>query len=181
MFLNPEYNWNVLIVKPKSEKRVGQQLKELGFETCVPIQKQIRQWSDRKKTIETVLFYNYVFVETTSSVKNDVFKVANVIKYLQYLNKPAVLRPNEVALVKQLSGVESKIKITYDRFTIGDLVEIRTGPLIGQRGYINGINGSEHIQLSLPSLNCFANVELSGVALEFVGKKFIDKDIYNYS
>jgi transcription antitermination factor NusG len=161
------YNWHVLIVRPKTEKVVGAQLSSLGFETCVPIQKQLKHWSDRKKIVETVLFHNYVFVATDLKSKNDVYRVKNIIKYLQYANKPAVLRPHEVALIKQLSGIQTKVDISYDRFSLGDYVEIISGPLYGQKGFIKAINGSDLVQLSLPSLNCFANVTLTGETIKF--------------
>ncbi|MBK7465760.1 MAG: UpxY family transcription antiterminator [Saprospiraceae bacterium] len=161
-------DWNVLIVKPKSEKKVGLQLKELGFESCVPVQKQVRQWSDRKKIIESVLFFNYVFVETSPYNKSEVFNVGNVLKYLKYMNKRACLKPKEVSLIKQLSGLESVISISYEKFVVGNLVKIVTGPLREQIGTITAKNGKDQIQLSLPSLNCFANVVLNGEKTQLV-------------
>ncbi len=163
-----EYNWNVLVVKPKSEKKVGQQLKELGFETCVPVQKQMRQWSDRKKMVESVLFTNYVFVATNTMKRNDVFQAGNVIRYLTYLNKPATLKVNEIELIKKLSNIDYPVTIGYDNFRIADTVEIVYGPLSGHKGKVIGMNGKHIVQLSLPNLNCFANVQLHSNELQLV-------------
>lgn len=163
-----EYNWNVLVVKPNAEKKVGQQLKELGFETCVPIQKQLRQWSDRKKLMEVVLFKNYVFVATNAIQRKNVFQVGNVIRYLTILNKPSILRPNEVTLIKKLSNIDVPVTICFEKFQIADTVEIIYGPLSGHRGKVIGMNGKHIVQLSLPNLNCFANVQLNSNELQLV-------------
>jgi hypothetical protein len=43
--------WNILIVKPNTENKTRLQLARIGYEACVPMQRQLRQWSDRKKTM----------------------------------------------------------------------------------------------------------------------------------
>lgn len=152
--------WHVLQVKPKSEKKVGQRLLELGFESCVPTQKQLRNWSDRKKMIEVVLFNNYVFVATDPQHKNEVFRAGNIYGYLNFGGRAAVLTENEVSMVKRLSRLAEPIQITYEGFRLYEEVEILSGTLAGLRGVVTAINGATRLQLALPSLHCFANVEL---------------------
>ena len=157
-----ETKWHVLQVKPKSEKKVGQRLRELGFESCVPTQKQLRNWSDRKKLVEVVLFNNYVFVATNLKRRNDVFQTGHVIKYVQFAGRVGILSEREVEMIKRMAGVASPIHISYEGFHIGEEVEILTGSLAGFCGKIQAVKGHSRIQLALPSLHCFAQVEVKG-------------------
>ncbi|CAN0601278.1 unnamed protein product, partial [Ectocarpus sp. 12 AP-2014] len=60
-------NWYVLYVKPKNEKKVAERLLSHQIEVYCPMIKEVKQWSDRKKTIEVPLFKSYVFVQIAES------------------------------------------------------------------------------------------------------------------
>ena len=49
---NAEEKWYAIYTRPRAEKQVYQRLTESGIETYLPMQKTIRQWSDRKKIVE---------------------------------------------------------------------------------------------------------------------------------
>lgn len=75
---NSNTPWQVLIVQPRSEKKAGLRLRELGFDACVLTQFQYRQWSDRRKKVEVVLFPNYVFFAADPARHNEVLRAGNV-------------------------------------------------------------------------------------------------------
>lgn len=157
-----EISWYALLVKPRTEKKVGQRLGELGFEACVPTQMQLRQWSDRRKKVEVVLFNNYVFVATDSKRRNEVFQAGHVLKYVQFGGRIATLSEKEVAMIKRLARLEAPVEITYESFRVGETVEVLTGPLAGYCGTVMSVSGHARLQLALPSLQCFARVEVKG-------------------
>lgn len=167
MNLTPsDVKWHVLLVKPKSEKKVEQKLAQLGFEACVPTQKVVRKWSDRRKKIDQILFSNYVFVATNLRRKNEVYQVNNVNGYLSFAGKAAVLNEKEVLLIKRLCQLIEPVRISYDQLNVGDEVEILEGSLSGFRGKVRALNGTSSVQLTLPSLNCFASVEFKETELK---------------
>ena len=45
-------NWVAVYTRPRSEKKAAEELNKAGIEVYLPIQKQIRQWSDRKKALK---------------------------------------------------------------------------------------------------------------------------------
>ncbi|NUQ23511.1 MAG: UpxY family transcription antiterminator [Saprospiraceae bacterium] len=167
--------WHALQVKPRSEKKVGLRLSEMGFEVCVPTQKQLRYWSDRKKMIDVVLFNNYVFVATDTKRRNEVFQVGNILKYVQFGGRVAALSEKEVAMIKRLAHVEAPVEITYEGFSVGETVEVLTGPLAGYCGTVMSVSGNTRLQLALPSLHCFANVEIQGLDV----RKVINNKVIN--
>lgn len=164
-----EISWYALLVKPRTEKKVGQRLGELGFEACVPTQMQLRQWSDRRKKVEVVLFNNYVFVATDAKHRNEVFQAGHILKYVQFGGRIATLSEKEVAMIKRLARLEAPVEITYESFRVGETVEVLTGPLAGYCGTVTAVSGNTRLQLALPSLQCFAQVEVKGEEVRRVG------------
>ncbi len=157
--------WQVLVVRPCSEKKAGQRLRELGFEACAPTQWQYRQWSGRRKKEEVVLFPNYVFIAADPARHSEVFRAGNVLRYLRLGGCIAALSEREVAMIKQLAGQEAPVSIAYEGFRAGDEVEILSGSLAGYRGLATGQNGARRLQAALPGLHCFAQVELRDTEL----------------
>lgn len=76
-------------------------LTEKGFENYCPLNKVVRQWSDRKKTIEEPLFKGYVFVHVSEKMKWQVKDVPGVLNYVYWLGKPAIVQPSEIESIKK--------------------------------------------------------------------------------
>ena len=62
-------NWYVLYTRPNFEKRINKELNELGFYSYLPLQKELRQWNDRKVWIESPLFKSYLFIKISLSLE----------------------------------------------------------------------------------------------------------------
>lgn len=164
--------WYILHVRPRSEKQVCAHLKALtkdksgrpalDLEVCVPTQRQLHQWSDRRKWVDVVLFSKYVFVSIAPSSRSAVFISPHVLGYLRFEGRDAVLTNKEVALIKGLAGLAAPVEITYEGCRVGDRVEVLSGPLSGNVGWVRAVNGKSRLVVELPSLGCFANVAIEG-------------------
>ena len=93
-------NWYALYTKPRKEQKVAQQLEELGFVVYLPLKVEVKQWSDRKKKVISPLFSSYVFIQIEESKRSDVFVIDGVLNYVFWLGKPAVIRNNEIELMR---------------------------------------------------------------------------------
>ena len=62
--ITAELQWFALYTRPKAEKKVEERLSLAGFDSFLPLQTVIKQWSDRKKKVEIPLINSYVFVKT---------------------------------------------------------------------------------------------------------------------
>ncbi|MEY4660481.1 MAG: hypothetical protein RLZZ42_433, partial [Bacteroidota bacterium] len=54
--------WFAVYTRSRCEKKVAQMLTKRGIVNYCPLNKKLRQWSDRKKYIFEPLFPSYVFV-----------------------------------------------------------------------------------------------------------------------
>jgi transcriptional antiterminator RfaH len=60
------YKWYPVYTHPRAEKKACQALINKGIETYLPLHKQLKQWSDRKKWVEEPLIKSYLFVRITT-------------------------------------------------------------------------------------------------------------------
>jgi transcriptional antiterminator RfaH len=95
-------NWLVLYTKPKNEVKVAERLAAAGITVYCPLVTTLRQWSDRKKKVTLPLFSSYVFVQLAEVQRAAVFEVPGVVRYLFWLGKPAVVREEEMATLKEM-------------------------------------------------------------------------------
>ena len=92
--------WFALYTKPRWEKKVDALLQRKGLESWCPLQKVERQWSDRKKIVEDTLFKSYVFVHIAEEERLQVLQTDGVLNFVHYLGKPAVIKDEEINLIK---------------------------------------------------------------------------------
>lgn len=97
---NKVKKWYALYVNVRHEKKVLTKLLEKGIEAYLPIVKQMRQWSDRKKMVEVPLFTGYVFVNVSAGEMDKPRWVEGVINYLRFDGRPAVVRDEEIKGLK---------------------------------------------------------------------------------
>ena len=142
--------WFALYTRPKNEKKVTEQLVKLGIEVYCPLVTQVKQWSDRKKKVETPLISSYVFVNVEEKERDKVFEAFGVVRYLFWLGKPAVIRDEEIYLLKDsLKEVISTFEIS--EIKPGDMMNISRGPFQGKEGIVKAVEKNK-IQLILKEL-----------------------------
>ncbi len=152
--------WYALYTKPRWEKKVDSILLRKGIESWCPLQKVERQWSDRKKIIEDPLFKSYVFVHIAEEERLTVLQTDGVLNFVHYLNRPAVIRDDEIMLIKSfLSEKEAFISVqSLQSFRENDKVVVKHGVFMDQEGTVIRL-GSKKIYVKLESLQQLMIVE----------------------
>jgi transcription antitermination factor NusG len=153
-------NWYAVYVRSRTEKKVLASLTEIGIEAYVPLQRKLRQWSDRKKWVEIPLISGYVFVNITKREYEMVLKNDYVVCYVFFEGKAAVIRNEDIDLLKRMLGQkEYELEATTENFKPGQMVEIMTGPLCGTVGELIEFRGKNRVALRIPPLGYTVLVE----------------------
>ncbi|MCF4102162.1 UpxY family transcription antiterminator [Gillisia sp. M10.2A] len=155
-------SWYVLYTKPRAEKRVAKNLESAKIEIYCPIVTEVRQWSDRKKKVEVPLFTSYVFVKLKDKERQKVFEFPDVIRYLYWLGKPAVVRDHEIETIKNWLDTDNYDDFVIKNLSPGDRVKITSGALKDQDGIIRHI-GTKRLSLVLTEAGCTVSVKLKEV------------------
>ena len=151
-------NWYVVYTKPKWERKVAERLNQIGIECYCPLITQVKQWSDRKKKIEVPLFNSYVFVQLPDADRNSVFKVSGIIRYLFWLGKPAVVRDEEIKIIKDSILDIDEPDVLVLPYKKGDRIKLETGLFSNQEAVIKEISNT-HAILVLESLGCILKIK----------------------
>ncbi|KQW97664.1 UpxY family transcription antiterminator [Flavobacterium sp. Root420] len=151
-------NWYVVYTKPKWEKKVAEKLVQTGIECYCPLITQIKQWSDRKKKVEVPLFNSYVFVQLPDADRNTVFAVPGVVRYLFWLGKPAIVRDEEINIIKKNLNASNIADISVSSIQVGDRIKLDSGAFSNQDAIVQEISKTYYI-LVLESLGCVLKIK----------------------
>ncbi len=148
---NADYQWYVVYTKPRWEKKVAKLLSRKGIENYCPLQKEKRQWSDRKKMIEVPLFTSYVFVHIPKRHITEVRKTTGILNLLYWLGQPAVVRDEEIETIKRFLNEGERVELEKARVNVDDEVRILRGPLLSEEGKVMEVMHNK-VKVLLPSL-----------------------------
>ena len=127
--------WFVIYTKSRNEKKIAELLQKNGVESFCPLVKLKKNWSDRKKIVETPLFNSYVFVNVSEKDRNVVFNVPGVIRYLFWLKKPAIVKDSEIESLKAVLN-DTMDSFSIENYQNGDTIKISEGVFKGLDGVI---------------------------------------------
>ena len=151
--------WHVLHTKPRNEKKVEKQLIALGINAYCPTKTEIKFWSDRKKKVNIPVLPSMVLVKITEKEKDKVFDSPAVIKYMQWQGKKAVVRQEEIDVLKKyLKGNYDILNTNISELELGD--ELNVAFLNKQKGIVKKIFKS-FIWIYLKSLGYTVKLNLA--------------------
>jgi transcription antitermination factor NusG len=149
----PKY-WYAVYTKSRAEKKVQLELEFQGIDHYLPLQQKLRQWSDRKKWVEVPLIPGYIFVHIDRFDYDRVLRTANVVSYVRFEGKAALIPDNQIDLIKRmLRDTSLEIEVSTQNFTEGDAIEVMAGPLLGIRGKLVSFKGKKRVAVELEQLN----------------------------
>lgn len=155
-------SWYVLYTKFQAEKKAAEFFEEMEIEVYCPVITEVRQWSDRKKKVITPLFKSYIFVNLMEKERNRAFENPYVVSYLHWLKKPAIVRDEEIQVIKDWLSNDQVDIIEVEKYSPGDEVTIANGALMDKKAIIQKI-GKKRMRLVLPNLGFTVNVKIRDV------------------
>lgn len=157
--------WFVLYTKSRSEKLVARGLQQRGIEVYCPLRKVRRKWSDRYKIVEEPLFRSYCFVHLEETQRARAFGVPGVVGYLHWLKKPAIVKPQEIDLIRDMLNEFDHTSLEVVRFEATDRLKVASGAFMDQEGEVVSANG-KRLLILLDSLSMYVAIDLSKTKVE---------------
>lgn len=142
--MNP---WKVIYVSSRAEKKVAERLQQEGIECYLPLKKELKQWSDRKKVVESPMISGYVFVKPNATQRDRVLQNQGVLNYVRYNGGDAQVREVEIEALRSIE--EKGYHVTGEfslAFSKGDRVKIEYGPFKGLFGSVKA-DAKQHVFL----------------------------------
>jgi len=156
-----EKNWYAVFTKPRAEKKVHQRMVDNDIEAFLPLVKTIRQWSDRKKTIQVPLISSYIFVNMLEKDLNRTLPIPGTVNVLKHLGKPAKIKDIEIENLRILSSNSESHEISNCISVLkGDAIEVVNGPFMGLIATCIKEGTNHRVVVKIDSLGSCFNVNI---------------------
>jgi len=136
--------WYAVYTHFRAEKMVAKRLTDSGITAFLPLQKTLRQWSDRKKMVERPIISSYVFVRVSRREYARVLNTGGVARFITFGSLPVSIPEEQMVNLRILSNSNIDIKVSEDLFIKGDMVEVAYGSLAGLKGELIRV-GKRHL------------------------------------
>jgi len=156
---NPN-QWYAIYTKSRAEKKVCDDLRQRGIEAYLPLRKVLRQWSDRKKWVETPIINSYIFVRIPKSDYLRVFEAKGVVRYVTVKNKAAVIPDSEMEAMQRAVSSNLLFNVEPSYIKKGQTITIASGPLKGIIGEVEEVRGSKKLYLRISNIGYMLVVNL---------------------
>ena len=163
-------NWIVVRSKPRSEKIAYAQLKEKGIEAFLPLLKERRKWSDRKKWVEFPLFSSYLFAKI--EIKNSIFVlqtngVSSLVKFGEVI---AIVQDEVVHAIKL--AIDGGYQLTpAEYFIAGNAVEVIEGPMRGVKGIVAQLKGKDRLVIKIDAIQQALSIDIDTRFIKNIKRK----------
>lgn len=156
-----EYSWYAVYVKSRGEKKAQSELQFKQIESFLPLQRKLRQWSDRKKWVEIPLISGYLFVRISRKEYDAVLQSNFIVSYVRFEGTAAQIPAKQIEYLRIMLNQDAvDIEITQKSLAPGQRIEVISGPLIGLQGKLVQIKGKNKLAVELEQLGYSALIEI---------------------
>jgi len=144
--------WYPVYTCPRAEKKAYLALVNKGIETYLPLHRQLKQWSDRKRWIEEPFIKSYIFVRIKEHEQTEVLMTKGIARFLYFSGKITPMPDRQIDELKLLMASPYELEITAEDLRPGEKIMIKAGPLKGLIGEIISYRSQKQLALRLENL-----------------------------
>jgi transcription antitermination factor NusG len=146
------YKWYPVYTNPRAEKKAHQALVNKGIESYLPLHRQFKQWSDRKKWVEEPFIKSYLFVHIKEHDQTEILMTKGISRFIYFSGKIASMPDRQIQELKLLMASPYELEITEEDLQPGERIIIKAGPLKGLTGEIISYRSQKQLALRLENL-----------------------------
>ena len=160
-----EKKWVAVYTRSRYEKKVADELSELGITVYLPLMKTLRQWSDRKRWVEVPLFNSYLFVNIELGNYRKILEAVGAVYVVKFEGQPAVVADSQIENLKALLDSSLNFEISCEEFLFGEHIEVTHGPLKGQKGTFVEYKGKKRVMMRIDAVGQSLLIDISPAKL----------------
>ncbi len=162
--------WIVVRSKPRSEKVAYKELVSKNIEAYLPLLKERRKWSDRKKWVEFPLFSSYLFARI--DIKNSIFvlQTQGVNTIIKFGEKIAVVQDDVIKAMRLAIEGGYQLEPT-EYFVEGNLVEVIAGPMKGVSGIVARLKGQSRLIIKIDAIQQALSIQIESKFIKSINNK----------
>jgi len=157
--------WFVAHTRPRCEKKLVEYCDEIMVSTTLPLYKSVRKYRGKKVIFEKPLFPSYVFLQAVPEQRGKIYQSKYVANLLAVHDQQLFIRQLGDILRALDTGLEIQLAPEIGE---GARVKIKSGPLAGMEGRVEGRYGMDVVLLRLDFIGQAAAVKLNAEDLELL-------------
>ena len=158
--------WYPVYTHPRAEKKACQALIAKGIETYLPLQRRLKQWSDRRKWTEEPFIKSYLFVHIKEQEQTEVLMTKGISRFLYFSGKIAAMPDRQIDELKLLMASPYELEITAEDLQPGEKIKIKAGPLKGLVGEMISYRTQKQLALRLDNLGYSIIVHVTAALID---------------
>ena len=159
--IDKAYRWYPIYTKSRAEKKAHLELQKKGITTYLPLKKEWKQWSDRKKLVEEPLFKSYLFVNISNKEYAEVLMTPGISRFVYFSGKVAVMPDKQMEDLQLLLASGEELELIEHELSPGEKVMVNAGPFKGMIAELVAINSKKSLVLKLENLGYAIQVKTS--------------------
>lgn len=158
--------WYPVYTHPRAEKKACEALQQKGIDAYLPLHRQQKRWSDRKKWVEEPFIKSYLFVRIQEHELAEVLMTKGISRFVYFSGKIASMPDRQIEELKLLMASPFELEVTEENLQPGEKIIIKAGPLKGISGEIISYRSQKQLALRLESLGCSVIVHVAAQLIE---------------
>ena len=141
-----------------------------NIEAYLPLLKERRKWSDRKKWVEFPLFSSYLFARI--DIKNSIFvlQTQGVNTIIKFGEKIAVVQDDVIKAMRLAIEGGYQLEPT-EYFVEGNLVEVIAGPMKGVSGIVARLKGQSRLIIKIDAIQQALSIQIESKFIKNINNK----------
>lgn len=155
--------WVAVQVRPRSERVVGAQLENGGYEYFLPLYETEQR--GRGTPSAAPLFPGYVFCRYMVANPHQIVRLSAVVRLVGTSRGPVPVPDEEIDAIRRVSGLQLRME-PWRGYAPGQRVRVVTGPLAGIEGLLVGVRNRWKLLLTVTLLQQGVAVEVRACDVE---------------
>src|SRR4051812_11067498 len=144
--------WYPVYTNPRAEKKAHEALLSKGIKAYLPLHRQLKQWSDRKKWVEEPFIKSYLFVYIQEQEQTNVLMTKGISRFIYFSQRITSMPDRQIEAIKLLLSSPYELAVTEENLQSGEIIVIKAGPLKGMTGEIVSYRTQRQVMLKLENL-----------------------------
>jgi transcription antitermination factor NusG len=146
--------WFAVWTRSRQEKAAAARLETVGVQHFLPLKSEVRQWSDRKQTVNVPLFSGYLFVRMNPRCDSrlQVLKTPGIAGFVGNHTGPLPIPDQQIEDVRAVLSRQVECTV-LPLLEEGDPVRVMRGPLAGVEGRLLQSNSTTRLLISIEMIH----------------------------
>lgn len=155
------YKWYPVYTHPRAEKKAHIALVNKGIDAYLPLRRELKQWSDRKRWIDEPFIKSYLFVHISQQEQTEVLMTKGIARFIYFGGSVTSMPDKQIEDLKLLLASSVELEITEENLLPGEKIRLKAGPLKGMVGEIVSYRSQKQLALRLENLGCSVIIHAS--------------------